>query len=193
MEHGKDEQSRRERKETAEKLLKQLVTGEVSGYAYVVVRFREPGAPRRGTVLADSLENAATQVENMASEWKPGIHRWFVYQLKDFSAQVISGGAVIKENEGEKEIVIHHGTYLNRSITEMVVGAFVVEIVDQLADDQQVKLLNAIDKTLLDLGETESPFDDPQKVVIDPLREMLREARYNTRVRYRHPSLKRTQ
>ena len=193
MGQDRDEQTQGEKEEKAKQLLDQMVTGEVSGYGYVIVKILERGAPRRGMVLADSLEGAATAVENMASEWKSGIHRWFVYQPKDFSAQVISGGAVIKEDGDEKKIVITHGTYLSKPITEIVINLFVAEIASQLQEDQQVKLLDAIDKSLLELGEDDSLLDDAQKAVIKPLREMLREARYNARVRFRHPSLERTQ
>lgn len=133
----------------AKQLSDRIEAGEVSSYGYVVVKVPERGAPRRGMVLAESLEGAATDVENMASEWKPGIHRWFVYQPTDFSAQVISGGAVIKEDGDEKKIVISHGTYLSQPITEIVINLFVAEIAGQLQEDQQVKLLDAIDKSLL--------------------------------------------
>lgn len=136
----------------AKQLSDRIEAGEVSSYGYVVVKVPERGAPRRGVVLAESLEDAATDVEKMASEWKPGIHRWFVYQLMDFSAQVISGGAVIKEAGDKKKIVISHGTYLSKPMTEIVINLFVAEIAGQLQEDQQVKLLDAIEKSLLELA-----------------------------------------
>ena len=54
---------------------------------------------------------------------------------------------MIKEDGDEKKIVITHGTYLSMPITEIVINLFVAEIASQLQEDQQVKLLNAIEKS----------------------------------------------